>query len=113
MARKTLKDFNYDYQAYADYLESAECADDDDYDVYADIHGNKGHVPARKVQVIDTTGAGDAFCSGVVAALTYGKNLSEAAEIGSYLAASVITSSDNVCPRFRPSELGLDVEVED
>lgn len=40
MARKTLEDFNYDYQAYADYLESAECADDDDYDIYADINGN-------------------------------------------------------------------------
>lgn len=24
MARKTLADFNYDYQAYANYLESAE-----------------------------------------------------------------------------------------
>ena len=81
--------------------------------VYADIHGNKGHVPARKVNVIDTTGAGDAFCSGVVAGLTYGKTLPEAVEIGSYLAASVITTSDNVCPRFLPSELGLDVEVTD
>ena len=40
MARKTLEDFNYDYQAYADYLESAECADDDDYDIYADENGN-------------------------------------------------------------------------
>ena len=43
----------------------------------------------------------------------YGKTLSEAVEIGSYLAASVITTSDNVCPRFLPSELGLDVEVVD
>lgn len=40
MARKTLADFNYDYQAYADYLESAECANDDGYDTYADINGN-------------------------------------------------------------------------
>ena len=28
MARKTLADFNYDYQKYADYLESPECAND-------------------------------------------------------------------------------------
>ena len=81
--------------------------------VYADAKGNRGHVPARNVQVIDTTGAGDAFCSGVVAGLTYGKRLSEAVEIGSYLAASTITTSDNVCPRFLPSELGLDVAIED
>lgn len=40
MARKTLADFNYDYQAYADYLESAECTNDEGYDTYADIHGN-------------------------------------------------------------------------
>lgn len=40
MARKTLEDFNYDYQAYADYLESAECANDDGYDTYVDINGN-------------------------------------------------------------------------
>lgn len=79
--------------------------------VYADATGNSGFCPARKVPVIDTTGAGDAFCSGVVAGLTYGKQLSEAVEIGSFLAASVITSSENVCPRFLPSELGLDVNV--
>lgn len=40
MARKTLEDFNYDYQAYADYLESAECANDEGYDTYADEKGN-------------------------------------------------------------------------
>lgn len=36
MAIKTLSDFNYDYQAYANYLESAECANDEGYDVYAE-----------------------------------------------------------------------------
>lgn len=40
MARKTLADFNYDYQAYADYLESPECANDEGYDIYADYKGN-------------------------------------------------------------------------
>lgn len=40
MARKTLADFNYDYQAYADYLDSGECANDDGYDVFGDEHGN-------------------------------------------------------------------------
>ncbi len=77
--------------------------------VYADLKGNKGVYPAKKVQVKDTTGAGDAFCAGVVAGLTYGKTLPEAIEIGTTLAASVIVSSDNVCPRFQPEELGLDI----
>ena len=79
--------------------------------VYADTTGNKGICPAKKVQEKDTTGAGDAFCPGVAAGLTYGKTLSEAIEIGSTLAASVIVSMDNVCPRFLPEELGIDVPV--
>ena len=77
--------------------------------VYADLKGNKGLCPARNVQVKDTTGAGDAFCAGVAIGLTYGKTLAEAIDIGSTLAASVIVSSENVCPRFQPAELGLEV----
>lgn len=80
--------------------------------VYANCAGEKGICPARKVIVKDTTGAGDAFCAGVSVGLTYGKTLAEAIEIGSMLAASVITSSENVCPRFRPEEVGLDVEID-
>ena len=81
--------------------------------VYADSQGSSGCCPARRVQVKDTTGAGDAFCAGVAIGLTYGKALPQAIEIGSMLAASVITSSENVCPRFRPAELGLNITVED
>lgn len=79
--------------------------------VYGDMHGDKGYCPARKVEVKDTAGAGDAFCAGASIGLTYGKSLREACEIGSHLAASVIITTENVCPRFRPRELGIDVEV--
>ncbi len=81
--------------------------------VYADKNGDKGFCPARKVDVKDTTGAGDAFCAGAAIGLTYGKDLAQACEIGAHLAASVITTSENVCPRFLPRELGLDMDVED
>ena len=81
--------------------------------VYADKYGNKGYCPARRVEVKDTTGAGDAFCAGVSIGLTYGKTLAEACEIGAHLAASVIVTSENVCPRFLPRELGLDMDVVD
>jgi len=81
--------------------------------VYADMAGDKGFCPARKVEVKDTTGAGDSFCAGVAIGLTYGKSLGQACEIGTRLAASVIVSSENVCPRFLPRELGLDVDVVD
>lgn len=81
--------------------------------VYADMHGDKGFCPARKVDVKDTTGAGDSFCAGVSIGLTYGKSLKEACEIGTMLAASVIATTESVCPRFLPRELGLDMDVED
>ena len=75
--------------------------------VYAEANGNSGFCPARKVNVKDTTGAGDAFCAGAAMGLTYGKDLAEACRIGAYLAASVIMTSENVCPRFLPEELGI------
>ena len=75
--------------------------------VYADRDGNTGYVPALRVDVIDTTGAGDAFFAGVTIGLTYGKDLGAACQIGTRLAASVITTRENVCPRFRPEEFGL------
>lgn len=81
--------------------------------VYADMAGGKGYCPARNVEVKDTTGAGDSFCAGVAIGLTYGKSLAEACDIGSMLAASVIVTTDNVCPRFLPRELGLDLDVVD
>lgn len=81
--------------------------------VYADCHGNKGIQPARKVTVRDTTGAGDAFFAGVAIGMTYGKELKDAVEIGTRLAASVIVTTDNICPRFLPKELGIDKEVEE
>ena len=75
--------------------------------VYASRDGEKGFFPAEHVKVRDTT------CAGVVISLTYGKPMREAVEIGTRLAASVIKVSENVCPRFRPQELGLDEEIAD
>ena len=81
--------------------------------IYASMDGESGFCPARKVKVKDTTGAGDSFGAGVAIGLTYGKTLAQACEIGAMLAASVIVSSENVCPRFLPRELGLDMDVVD
>ncbi|MBQ8093942.1 MAG: carbohydrate kinase family protein [Clostridia bacterium] len=75
--------------------------------VYTDGKTECGYSPAWKVDVKDTTGAGDAFFSGVTIGLTYGKSLREACEIGSRLAASVICTTENVCPRFLPGEFGI------
>ena len=78
--------------------------------VYANNLGESGICPAKKVHVNDTTGAGDAFCSGVAIGLTYGKTLEEAVHIGTTLASSVIVSNENVCPRFLPTEFGIDID---
>ena len=79
--------------------------------VYACIDGTRGFCPPQVVRVRDTAGAGDAFCSGVAIGLTYGKSLAESCEIGSRLAASVITLTESTCPRFLPEELGIDAAV--
>ena len=75
--------------------------------VYAQQDGSGGICPAAKVNVIDTTGAGDAFFAGAVIGLTYGKTLEESCGIGTRLAASVIATKENVCPRFMPEEFEL------
>ncbi len=77
--------------------------------VYAEMNGNYGHCQAQKVDVIDTTGCGDAFFAGVAIGLTYGKTMEEACGIGVRLASAVIATDENVCPRFLPAEFGLDI----
>ena len=75
--------------------------------VWANLSGSYGTCAPQQVPVADTTGAGDAFFSGVAAGLTYGKSLPEACGIGTRLASSVICSLENTCPHFLPSEFGL------
>lgn len=81
--------------------------------VYADgLTGEWGIVPPLHVDVIDTTGAGDAFFSGVVIGLTYGMDLRRSCMIGTRLAGSVISTRENVCPRFHPEEFGIERPAE-
>ena len=75
--------------------------------VYYDENGESGICPAKSVDVIDTTGAGDSFFAGVAIGLTYHKSLREACEIGTRLAASVLATKESVCPRFLPEEFGI------
>lgn len=79
--------------------------------VFASKDGESGYVPAQIVDVIDTTGAGDAFFAGCTIGLTYGKTLAESCKIGTRLAASVICTKESVCPRFQPEEFDLHVNV--
>ena len=75
--------------------------------VFAESGGTCGFCPSTNVDVIDTTGAGDAFFAGVTIGLTYGKPLAESCGIGTRLACSVISTRESVCPHFCPEEFGL------
>lgn len=55
--------------------------------VYINTAGHSEIVPAYKVNAIDTTGAGDAFNGGLLAALAEGKSLADAARFANALAA--------------------------
>ena len=76
--------------------------------VYASENGECGYCPPQKVDVIDTTGAGDSFFAGVAVGLTYGKSLSESCGIGTRLASAVIATKESVSPRFKPAEFGIE-----
>lgn len=49
------------------------------------------HIPAHAVDVVDTTGAGDAFCGGLADALVDGAEVVEAARWGVKVAAASVT----------------------
>ncbi|MBQ3355684.1 MAG: ribokinase [Oscillospiraceae bacterium] len=55
--------------------------------VYLNEGGKSEIIPAYRVRAVDTTGAGDAFNGGLVAALAEGKTLREAAQFANALAA--------------------------
>lgn len=78
--------------------------------VYADINGEHGFCPPQRVDVIDTTGAGDSFFAGIAVGLTYGKTLKESCSIGTRLASAVIATKESVSPRFQPAEFGIETK---
>ncbi|MFJ3054404.1 ribokinase [Herbaspirillum sp. NPDC087042] len=59
------------------------------YGSFAD--GQKRHLPARKVQAVDTTAAGDTFIGGFIGALAQGRDQFEAIAYGQAAAALSVT----------------------
>ena len=67
--------------------------------VYYDANtGEKGICPAVPTRLVDSCGAGDAFFSGTVMALTKGMPISEAVKYGARLASLTISSDGSACP---------------
>jgi sugar/nucleoside kinase (ribokinase family) len=53
-------------------------------------HGKIEHVPAYPTQVVDTTGAGDAFAGGYLFGLLEGHSVARSAAFGNFLASKVV-----------------------
>ena len=58
---------------------------------YIGAEGEVQHVPARRVEVVDTTGAGDCFNAGFLRGLVGGLPLYACGELATLLAAETIT----------------------
>ena len=58
--------------------------------VYADIRGESGVCPALRVDVVDTTGAGDMWAAGFLAGLVKGENLQKCGMMGAIVAKNII-----------------------
>ena len=70
--------------------------------VYVDhATGEFGRCPAVSVNMIDSTGAGDAFFTGTVAALARKQPLSQAVRVGAQLAARTLQVAGSSCPDAR------------
>jgi sugar/nucleoside kinase (ribokinase family) len=69
------------------------------------MNGEVVAVPAKTVEPVDTTGAGDLYAAGFLYALAKGKNAYECGRIGSMLAAEVITNIGAKIPEDKWEQL--------
>jgi sugar/nucleoside kinase (ribokinase family) len=61
-----------------------------DQGVWLDSERYTGNIPARRVPIVDTTGAGDAFTAGTIAGLLAGDSLEIACERGNQAGARIV-----------------------
>jgi ribokinase len=73
--------------------------------------GELHHVPARAADVVDTTGAGDAFTGALAVALALGHDLVEAAQRGAVVAAYAVGRPGAQASFPRRTDLGWDESV--
>ncbi len=65
--------------------------------LYIDQDGVTGHQAVISTEVVDCTGAGDAFFSGTVAALSHNRTLAQAVATGAKIASMVVSAEHSDC----------------
>ena len=55
-------------------------------------------IPAAETSIVDVTGAGDAFCAGVIAGLVWGNDMPVALTCAAHVAGSVVAHSGSTIP---------------
>lgn len=66
--------------------------------------GGLAYVPIVEVDVVDTNGAGDAFCGGFLAGLVLGRELPDAVRLGSGVAAAVCAHLGDYFPGLEEAD---------
>ncbi|SFS69864.1 carbohydrate kinase [Marininema halotolerans] len=80
--------------------------------IYLEAGGAVGWVPAIEAKVVDVTGAGDAFATGVITGCARGVDLKEACQLGALLAKATLESETSVAPSMISERLVKQWEVE-
>ena len=72
-------------------------------------NNEKLHIPSVETRVVDTTGAGDAFCAGFLFGMSEGRTLKDCGLIGNYVASLCISEigARSGLPDRRSLEEGL------
>ncbi len=65
---------------------------DSDNGAYVWSEGDLHHLPAKKVEVVEKTGAGDAYASGYIAAILYGYDIKQSSKFGILNSSNAIQS---------------------
>lgn len=68
---------------------------------YDAASGEIGHQPVFPVELVDSSGAGDAFFSGAIAAFVKGASATEASLCGNRVASWTITQKESICPDLK------------
>ena len=64
--------------------------------VFGVLNATAVHAPAMPVHMVDSTGAGDAFCAGVIAGLVRGLEPAAASQLGTRAAARILNQAGGV-----------------